>query len=120
MPPPAFSADCFALRSGASALTSSKSFTNGIQYRVADARSRFYWQLGTGNWQLIYVGKLIAETRCYGNTLAPFGPAARQHGSPVLRLHASPEPVLLRALALIGLKCTFRHRKSLLLIKSDG
>jgi len=28
--------------------------------------------------------------------------------------------VLLRALAPVGLKCTFRHRKSLLLIASDG
>jgi hypothetical protein len=28
--------------------------------------------------------------------------------------------MLLRALALVGLKCTFRHRKSLLLIESDG
>jgi hypothetical protein len=25
----------------------------GIQYRVAGAKSRFYWQLGTGNRQLI-------------------------------------------------------------------
>ena len=37
---------------------------------------------------------------------------------PALGLHASPEPVLLRALAPVGLKCTFRHRKSLLLIES--
>jgi len=66
------------------------------------------------------VGKLVAETRLHRYTLASLGPPARQHRSPALGLHASPEPVLLRALALVGLKCTFRHRKSLLLIESDG
>ena len=63
-------------------------------------------------------GKLLAETRFHRDALASFGPAARQHCSPALRLHASPEPVLLRALAPVGLKCAFRHRKSLLLIES--
>jgi hypothetical protein len=35
--------------------------------------------------------------------------AARQHGAAVLRFHPGPESVSLRALAIIGLKCTFRH-----------
>src|SRR5260370_33413472 len=64
--------------------------------------------------------KLVAEPRLPRYTLASFGPPARQIRSSALSLHASPEPVLLRALALVGLKCTFRHRKSLLLIESDG
>jgi hypothetical protein len=36
-------------------------------------------------------------------------PAARQHGAAILRFHPGPESVSLRALAIIGLKCTFRH-----------
>jgi len=35
--------------------------------------------------------------------------AARQHGAAILRFHPGPESVSLRALAIIGLKCTFRH-----------
>ena len=35
--------------------------------------------------------------------------AARQHGPAILRFHPGPESVSLRALAIIGLKCTFRH-----------
>src|ERR1700733_2568636 len=79
---PAFAAGSFTLRSGASALTSSQSCT----------KLRPLLPVG---------GRLIAETRRYGNTLAPFGPAARQHRGSALGFHASPEPVLLRALALV-------------------
>jgi hypothetical protein len=35
--------------------------------------------------------------------------AARQHGAAILRFHPGPESMSLRALAIIGLKCTFRH-----------
>jgi hypothetical protein len=35
--------------------------------------------------------------------------AARQHGSAILRFHPGTESMSLRALAIIGLKCTFRH-----------
>lgn len=35
--------------------------------------------------------------------------AARQHSAAILRFHPGPESVSLRALAIIGLKCTFRH-----------
>ncbi len=86
------------LRLGASAITTSLSSTNdGIT---------------------TLVGMLLAETRFHGDALASLGPAARQHLGPAFGLHASPEPVLFRALAPVGLKCTFRHRKSLLLIES--
>jgi len=39
--------------------------------------------------------------------------AARQYGAAILRFHPRPESVRLRALAIIGLKCTFRHCCSL-------
>jgi hypothetical protein len=35
--------------------------------------------------------------------------AAREHGAAILRFHAGPESMGLRALAIIRLKCTFRH-----------
>ena len=35
--------------------------------------------------------------------------AARQHGAAIFRFHARPEPMGLGALAIIRLKCTFRH-----------
>jgi hypothetical protein len=35
--------------------------------------------------------------------------AARKHGAAIFGLHPGPESVSLRALAIIGLKCTFRH-----------
>src|SRR5271169_4163809 len=68
----------------------------------------------------MYEERLLAETRFHRDALASLGPATRQHLGPAFGLHASPEPVLLRALAPVGLKCTFRHRKSLLLIESTG
>lgn len=37
------------------------------------------------------------------------GAAARQHGAAILRRHPGPESMSLRALAIIRLKCTFRH-----------
>jgi hypothetical protein len=39
---------------------------------------------------------------------------AGQYGASVLGLHAFPEPVRFRALAIVGLKCTFRHLRFLL------
>jgi hypothetical protein len=41
--------------------------------------------------------------------MAALGAAARQHGAAILRVHPGPESVSLRALAIIRLKCTFRH-----------
>lgn len=35
--------------------------------------------------------------------------AARQHGAAILGFHPGPESMSLRALAIIRLKCTFRH-----------
>ena len=35
--------------------------------------------------------------------------AAGEHSAAILRFHPGPESVGLRALAIIGLKCTFRH-----------
>ena len=37
---------------------------------------------------------------------------AREHGAAILRFHPRPESMGLGALAIIGLKCTFRHRLS--------
>ena len=44
-----------------------------------------------------------------GQFVAALGAAARQHGAAILRFHPGPESVSLRALAIIRLKCTFRH-----------
>lgn len=46
--------------------------------------------------------------------MAAASAAARQHGAAILRVHTGPESVGLRALAIIRLKCTFRHGLSLL------
>jgi hypothetical protein len=35
--------------------------------------------------------------------------AAGQHGAAIFRFHTGPESMFLRALAIIRLKCTFRH-----------
>src|SRR5450755_46636 len=116
---PACNPGCLSLPTGASVLTSSLFFTmaSSIQLPVLSP-ALTDWVLATGN--RCTVGELIAETRLDCNALASLGPATRQHSSAVLRLHTSPEPVLFRALAFVGLKCTFRHRKSLLLIESAG
>ena len=37
------------------------------------------------------------------------GAAAREHGAAILGFHPGPESVGFRALAIIRLKCTFRH-----------
>src|ERR1700676_4721566 len=103
-PDPAVVAGCSTLRFGASALTSSQSCTISSNN---DGLCCPLWGTNRGN-------PAPLKHAC------ALWPAARQHCRPPLRLHASPEPVLLRALALVGLKCTFRHRKSLLLIESDG
>jgi|SRR5579872_1451274 len=50
-------------------------------------------------------GLLVA----YGQLVTAAGPAARQHGPPVLGLHALTKSVDLGALAIVRLKSTFRH-----------
>ena len=57
---------------------------------------------------------LVPETGADGDALASLSPAARQHLGSALSLHAGAEPVFFRALPPVGLKCTFRHEKSLL------
>ena len=44
-----------------------------------------------------------------GQLVAALGATARQHGAAILRFHPGPESVGLCALAIIRLKCTFRH-----------
>jgi hypothetical protein len=91
-------------------------FTISARLPVADASSHSFWQLGPGNcWT---GGTLLAESRLHRDALPSLGPAARQHLGSALGLHSSPEPVLFRALAPVGLKCTFGHEKPLLLIES--
>ena len=50
-------------------------------------------------------GLLVA----YGQLVTAAGPAARQHGSAVLGLHALTKSVHFGALAIIRLKSPFRH-----------
>ena len=50
-------------------------------------------------------GSLVA----HGQLVTAAGPAARQYGPPVFRLHAFAKSVRLGALAIVGLKCPFRH-----------
>jgi hypothetical protein len=50
-------------------------------------------------------GLLVA----YGELVTAASPAARQYGPAVLRLHSFPEPVRFGALAIVWLKCPFRH-----------
>jgi hypothetical protein len=50
-------------------------------------------------------GLLVA----YGELVTAASPAARQYGPAVLRLHSFPEPVRFCALAIVWLKCPFRH-----------
>jgi len=45
----------------------------------------------------------------YGQLMAAASPAAREYGPAVLGLHSFPEPVRFCALAIIWLKCPFRH-----------
>lgn len=54
-------------------------------------------------------GSLVADRQL----MAAPSATARQHGAAILRFHPGPESVSLRALAIIRLKCTFRHGLSL-------
>ena len=69
---------------------------------------------------LLTVAELLAEPRLHRDAFASFGAAARKHLGSALGLHTSPEAVLFRALAPVGLKCAFGHEKLLLLIESTG
>jgi hypothetical protein len=44
-----------------------------------------------------------------GQLVPPAGAAASQNGAAILGLHPGPESVLLRAAAVVGLKCSLRH-----------
>lgn len=61
--------------------------------------------LGNPNLPGVADGSLVA----HGEFVAPFGAAAGKHGAPVLCLHARPEPMRFGPLAIVRLKCTFRH-----------
>lgn len=63
-------------------------------------------------------GSLVA----YGQLVTAAGPAARQHGPAVFALHPRAESVGLGTLAIVGLKCPFRHigLRSARHARSDG
>ena len=48
----------------------------------------------------------------YSELLAPARASAGEHGAAILGLHAAPESVRLRAVAIIRLKGTFGHFSS--------
>jgi hypothetical protein len=48
--------------------------------------------------------------------VAPLGPAARQHGSPIGRFHALTKAVSFRTVAIVRLKSTFWHYASFLVV----
>src|ERR1700689_4959431 len=54
-----------------------------------------------------------------GDALASGGAPAAEHGGAGIGLHARPEAVRFRAMAAVGLKCTFGHRELLLLSKEN-
>ncbi len=54
-----------------------------------------------------------------GDTLAAGGAAATEHGGAGIGLHARPEAVRFRAVAAIGLKCSFGHGYPLLFLKEN-
>jgi hypothetical protein len=54
-----------------------------------------------------------------GDALASGGAAAAEHGSAGIGLHARPEAVRFRAVAAVGLKCSFGHSDPLLLGKEN-
>jgi hypothetical protein len=60
-------------------------------------------------------GKLLTETRFYGDPLAAFGAPARDHGAAALGLHAGAKSVRLRTVTPVGLERALGHEKSLLL-----
>ena len=55
------------------------------------------------------LGVANSSLRAYGQLLAALGSAARQDGPAILRPHADPEAVSLGPLAIVWLKCSFRH-----------
>jgi hypothetical protein len=54
-----------------------------------------------------------------GDALASGGAPAAEHGSAGIGLHARPKAVRFRAVAAIGLKCSFGHRDPLLFPKEN-
>ena len=54
-----------------------------------------------------------------GDALASGGAAAAEHGSAGIGLHARPEAVRFRAVAAVGLKCSFGHSDPLLFPKEN-
>jgi hypothetical protein len=54
-----------------------------------------------------------------GDALASGGAPAAEHGCAGIGLHARPEAVRFRAVAAVGLKCSFGHRDPLLLGKEN-
>src|SRR5947209_4433494 len=57
------------------------------------------WLVGVPDGSLVAHGKLVAA----------LGAAARENGAAVFTLHARPESVCLRPLAIVWLKCTLWH-----------
>jgi hypothetical protein len=54
-----------------------------------------------------------------GDALASCGAPAAEHGCAGIGLHARPEAVRFRAVAAVGLKCSFGHRDPLLFPKEN-
>jgi hypothetical protein len=54
-----------------------------------------------------------------GDALASGGAPAAEHGGAGIGLHARPEAVRFRAVAAVGLKCSFGHRDPLLFPKEN-
>lgn len=54
-----------------------------------------------------------------GDALASGGAPAAEHGSAGIGLHARPEAVRFRAVAAVGLKCSFGHNDPLLFPKEN-
>ncbi len=61
---------------------------------------------------------LLAKSGLNADPLAPLGAAAGKYLLAALGLHAHAEAVLLAPLAPVGLECTLRHEKSVLLVGS--
>jgi hypothetical protein len=64
-------------------------------------------------------GESVAMPGAHGDALASGGAAAAEHGGAGIGLHARPEAVRFRAVAAIGLKCSFGHGYPLLFLKKN-
>jgi len=76
-----------------------KSLDLRIRDRLGNKSGLASGLLGVTNGSFVTDGQLVAATSA----------AARQHSLPILGLHSRSEPVGLRPLAIIRLKCTFWH-----------